>query len=284
MSTSNSNAAELVERLSSSYDVKSQKELAACLGVPAGNVSAWLQRNSVPGSAIIKCALDTGSDLNWLVYGSFTKAPHIKPQGKSRTTTLTGEHLLKRILTGGGKAVVQRVMDAYGFATQRELSDYLGISTGTISTWVRREYFPGDVVITCALETCTSLSWLAIGEDSNSQEIERTRNNSIPKKTLDSGLLKDSGWWESDLTFLKLEILKPILISSNAASWVIDVGVTSLSNGRWLLDIDDKFDIYDVSLLPKKRINVTNKMSAFTCDSGEVSVVGKVVISMEYNF
>lgn len=46
----------------------------------------------------------------------------------------------------------------------KELGDLLGISSGTISTWVRRDFFPGDVVVTCALDTGVSLEWLATGK------------------------------------------------------------------------------------------------------------------------
>lgn len=64
----------------------------------------------------------------------------------------------------GGKTVLRRILDAYGFNMQKELGDLLGISSGTISTWVRRDFFPGDVVVTCALDTGVSLEWLATGK------------------------------------------------------------------------------------------------------------------------
>lgn len=53
----------------------------------------------------------------------------------------------------GGKAVLQRILDAYGFTMQKQLGDLHELSSGTISTWVRRNFFPGDVVVACALDT-----------------------------------------------------------------------------------------------------------------------------------
>ncbi|WP_234405960.1 helix-turn-helix transcriptional regulator [Pectobacterium brasiliense] len=47
-------------------------------------------------------------------------------------------------------------MDAYGFTLEKQLCDLLGISSGTVSKWVRRDYFPGDVVVICALDTGVS--------------------------------------------------------------------------------------------------------------------------------
>lgn len=123
-----------------------------------------MQRDSVPGNAIIKCALDTGADLKWLVSGGVANANIKNTHITTSTRADRGKSLLKKMLSTGGKAVLKRILDAYGFSTQKELSEYLEISTGTISTWVRREYFPGDVVITCALDSGASLEWLATGE------------------------------------------------------------------------------------------------------------------------
>src|SRR5471030_1962473 len=72
----------------------------------------------------------------------------------------------------GGKAVLGRMLQAYGFSMQKELGDLYGLSSGTISTWVRREYFPGDVVIACALDTGVSLRWLATGAECINDRVE----------------------------------------------------------------------------------------------------------------
>ncbi|WP_259051882.1 helix-turn-helix domain containing protein [Klebsiella sp. BIGb0407] len=69
MSNIQSSAQEVIERLLSAYGVTTQRALAEALNVPSNNVNAWSQRNSVRGNVIIKCALDTGTDLHWLVKG-----------------------------------------------------------------------------------------------------------------------------------------------------------------------------------------------------------------------
>lgn len=97
-------AAHIVERLSSSYGVTSQRALASCLDVPSNNVSAWVQRKSVPGNAIIKCALDTGADLKWLVTGEFAFAKKESVKIIKRDTSSSGHVLLKKMLSSGGRA------------------------------------------------------------------------------------------------------------------------------------------------------------------------------------
>ena len=280
MDFSEGTALEIVERLSSAYGVTTQKALAECLGVPAANVSNWVQRDSVPGSAFVKCALDTGSDLHWLTSGKLANA-----NPEASLTPPKGELLYNEITSNGGKPVLRRIMDAYGFTLQKQLCELLGISSGTVSTWVRRNYFPGDVVVTCALDTGVSLQWLATGKGLKPNLSGAISGRlEISHKNLIAGELQDAGNWIVDLSFITHSINEPVFISSNSGSWILDANVTSISNGRWLLGIDNKYDIYDISLLPGQRIVVTNKGTNFTCGANDVSIIGKVILTLEYNF
>ncbi|ELP23353.1 CI repressor [Pantoea agglomerans 299R] len=280
MSNIQSNAQEVIERLLSAYGVTTQRALAEALHVPSNNVSAWAHRNSVPGNAIIKCALDTGTDLRWLVNGELAKAK----SGQIREL-LSGEEILKEISSNGGKTVLRRIMDAYGFTLQKQLCELLGISSGTVSTWIRRNYFPGDVVVACALETGVDLHWLAIGKYGNQKNsAEKKLNKLIPHKKLSLGILTDVGCWDADLTIFSQPLIEPMLISCNATSWLVDLNVKNLSNGQWLLDIEGKYDIYSIAILPGQKINVLSKESKFTCSVGDISVIGKVMITLNYNF
>lgn len=272
-------SAQILERLMSSYGVNTQKDLATALMIPANNISGWTQRDSIPGNAIIKCALDTGADLQWLVTGELAKA------NTSQTPALgRGKLLYDAIMTNGGKPVLRRIMDAYGFKTQKELGDYLNISSGTISTWIRRSYFPGDVVICCALDTGVSLRWLSAGKGNQFEtSFEHDNGRKFEKKRLNLGLLEDAGFWIADVCFLPYEPNSAVFIESNNVCWFVDVEIKTISNGRWLLGIDEKFDVYDVSLLPGNKISVKNMSSNFVCGVQEVFAKGKVVFTLEVN-
>ncbi|MGD8204939.1 phage repressor protein CI [Pantoea sp. FN0305] len=280
MNSGKGGSVEILERLMSSYGVNTQKDLAASLDIPANNISGWTQRDSVPGNAIIKCALDTGADLQWLVTGELAKANF-----DSGSNNPKGKALYAEITSNGGKPVLRRIMDAYGFTLQKQLCELLGISSGTVSTWVRRNYFPGDVVVTCALDTGVSLQWLATGKGVQPGEsAKESTATAIPRKNLMSGVLQEAGSWAGDLGFVPHDLVEPIFISSNSGAWIIDASVSSISNGRWLLGVDDKYDIYDVAMLPGRKISVSNKFSNFICGIEEVSAAGNVVLTMEYNF
>lgn len=67
-------------------------------------------------------------------------------------------------LRRGGKAAIDRMIEAYGFTTKQSLCEQLGISSSTLANRYLRDTFPADYVIQCSLETGVSLRWLVFGE------------------------------------------------------------------------------------------------------------------------
>lgn len=271
---------EVLERMLSAYGFSMQKELAEHLGIAKSNVAGWVQRGQVPGNAIVQCALDTGADLNWLVTGKLEKANLL-----CELPNLSGKAVYDEVMANGGKPVLRRILDAYGFTLQKQLCELFDISSGTVSTWVRRNYFPGDVVVACALDTGIDLCWLATGKRKQHKEISKeSKTHSIPRKNLAAGTLHDAGMWEINLDFISYDVAEPMFISSSNAAWIIDMNVGEISNGRWLLGIDGKHDVYDIDLLPGRKISVASKGTNFTCGAEEVKAAGKVILTLDYNF
>ncbi|EKN4691034.1 helix-turn-helix domain-containing protein [Yersinia ruckeri] len=282
MTSEKGSASKILERLLSSYGVTSQKALSECLDIPANNISGWIQRDRVPGNSIIKCALDTDADLRWLMTGEFEKS-----NSDRKGANLRGKRLYEKILASGGKAVLRRMMDAYGFSTQKEFGDLLGIPAGTISTWIRRDFFPGDVVVTCALDTRVSLEWLSTGQGSPQPEVDKTLISesvvSVDKYQLATGLLKESGQLLIDKNLMPKNVIRPAYIDGNETSWLIDQSVTNLANGRWLINFDDNYDIYDVIRSPGNKLTVCNNIANFSCSISDIKAVGLVIITIERN-
>lgn len=268
-------AAPAIERILSAYGLSSQKELGEKLGIYANNISSWLARDSVPGNVFVECAIETGADIRWLVTGELAKAnsPH---------ATLKGKELYEEVMASGGKAVLRRILDAYGFSMQKELGDLLGISSGTISTWVRRDFFPGDVVVTCALDTGVSLEWLATGKGQMRANKEAAISNySITKSRLESGELKDAGAWYPDPSMIPSDSEELIFVEGVGSSWLVDRSASNISNGRWLIDIDGALDVFDVIRLPGGKVRLTNKSAEFECNISDITPAGAVVLTLE---
>ncbi|HBM3195295.1 phage repressor protein CI [Klebsiella pneumoniae] len=267
----------VLERLMSAYGVKMQKDLADLLGIAKHSVSGWVQRDAIPGNIIVRCCLDTGADINWLVTGELANANLEYDSSK-----LKGKGLYDEIMGNGGKTVLRRILDAYGFNMQKELGDLLGISSGTISTWIRRDFFPGDVVVTCALDTGVSLEWLATGKGQMRDSKETLATElSIKKSRLESGALKDAGYWHPDPSMIPPNTNDLLFVDGVNTSWLVDCSASNIANGRWLISIDGALDIFDVIRLPGGKVRLSNKSAEFECSLTDIKSVGVVVITLE---
>ncbi|MEX3173506.1 MULTISPECIES: phage repressor protein CI [Serratia] len=276
----NASVGAVIERILSSYGVGTQKELSEILGIAPNNISSWQQRGSVPGYVIISCALATGADLAWLMTGELAKAKN----ERKPIQPAQGKALYDRVLASGGKGVLRRILDAYGFSLQKELGDLLGISSGTMSTWVRRNYFPGDIVVTCALDTGVSLLWLATGQGemgSGSTVVTvPTGGQALPKYRLVAGQLKDAGEWFADSSLIPAGVAQPAYVDGGRLSWLVDLAVTHIANGRWLIDIDGNIDVYDIARLPGNQVQVSGGNADFQCSTDALKALGMVWLTL----
>lgn len=276
----NASVGAVIERVLSSYGVGTQKELSEILGIAPNNISSWQQRGSVPGYVIISCALATGADLAWLMTGELAKAKN----ERKPIQPAQGKALYDRVLASGGKGVLRRILDAYGFSLQKELGDLLGISSGTMSTWVRRNYFPGDIVVTCALDTGVSLLWLATGQGemwgAGTAEVAPAGGKTLPKYRLIAGQLKEAGEWLTDSSLIPAGTVQPAYIDGGRVSWLVDLAVTHIANGRWLIDIDGNLDVYDIARLPGNQVQVSGGNADFQCSTDALKALGMVWLTL----
>ena len=274
----------ILGRLMSAYGVNSQKTLAEALSIPANNISGWIQRDSIPGNPIIKCALDTGVDLSWLMTGKFANANIELIERSKLDSSLKGKQLLHRMLASGGKPVLSRILTAYGFKTQKELSEYFGISTGTISTWIRREFFPADMVIACALDTGVSLEWIStgIGEPKAAPDAEVSPGNEvlkIPQEILHLGKFHSQSTVVLDRSFVpEIDSLEGLIfIKQGQYNWLVNLQYHEISDGMWALDIDGIKNIYSIIRKPGNIINVNNNGKSYDCYIKDVEAIGVVI-------
>lgn len=272
----------ILERILSSYGVKTRQAYADLTNMPIGTINNWLKRDSIPGDYLIQCALDTGADLKWLRDGKLTNVSLGDIQGYP----LKGRFLLEKMQSCGGKIVLRRILDAYGFTLQKELGDHLDIPSGTMSAWVRRDHFPADVVIACSLDTGVSLYWLCTGKGSMYEDLSPKQQelptglSKIEKYSIQSGKLVELGSWFCDSSLIEHASSKPALIEKGAERWCVDLDFNNVTNGRWLIDIDGNTDVYDVSRLPGNRLSVKNSLSQFECNFTDINCVGMVFLTL----
>lgn len=281
MESSNS-VREILERMLSSYGVNTRQAYADLVGIPIGTVNNWLKRESLPGDYLVQCALDTGADVIWLKTGELANVRF----GAKATFPLSGIKLIEKMEASGGKIVLRRILDAYGFTLQKQLGDHLNIPSGTMSAWVRREHFPGDVVIVCALDTGVSLYWLATGigemrENKETTLTERVASSVIKKFRLENGELKTSGNWLTDPSMLPDSYEDCIFVEGMGSSWLVDTSASKIGNGRWLISIDGAMDVFNVIRLPGNKARLSNGTAEFECNLSDITPSGAVVLTLE---
>lgn len=298
MGTELARANSVLDRILSSYGFSTQKELSERLDIARNSISGWLQRDSIPSSVIVRCNLDTGADVNWLLNGQLENASSVGGQEAhvTQNNKFEGQTRFKDVLASGGKPVLERMLQAYGFTMQKELGDLMGLSSGTISTWIRREYFPGDAVVACALDTGASLRWLATGEGSmypksayQNADLEKELTDTIEVKSqkIIDGILIDTGITKIDKNIFKMVNPDDVCITDNNSTYLVDFTNTTLGDGVRLIDIDGFKTFYLVTRKPGNKLILRNSnfsnATDIECDANSVKSVGSIKHTIIHN-
>lgn len=178
----------------------------------------------------------------------------------------------------GGKKVIERLVEAYGFTTRQALCDHLGVSKSTMATRYMRDIFPADWVLQCAIETGSSLEWLSFGEGQK-KEIEKIDTRTLPKKVLINGKLEDNGSYLFDNSFLPSDLKKAAVISSDNAEFICEMEFEDVRDGKWLVNIDGELSFRMITRLPGSRIYIASENHSFECALSDIVVIAKVIIS-----
>ncbi|AWC69318.1 phage repressor protein CI [Serratia marcescens] len=178
-------------------------------------------------------------------------------------------------LDKGGRAAIERMIDAYGCGTKTALAELLGISKGTLSNRYLRDTFPADYVIQCSLDTGVSLKWLATGLGAMFNDISQDVV-SIPRKKLIQGELFDANLYLFDKAILPKDIKKPVAILDENTIHITESDFTQITDGEWVINIDKKISIRKIALLPKAKVKVSNSENTFECSIEDIGYISKV--------
>ncbi|MBA7857445.1 phage repressor protein CI [Enterobacter sp. RHBSTW-00901] len=192
----------------------------------------------------------------------------------------------------GGQEVIKRLLIAYGFKTRQALCDQLGASTSTMSTRWMRDIFPADWVIQCAMETGASLEWLSFGKGEafhnraikTPNEYHQTANDNVmsdvvavPRKKIIDGNLYDSNFYMLDKAMLPSHLSKPVIIIDDEIPYVADMKTDELSDGTWVVEIEGKTSIKELTRIPVGRVLVVPASGgqSFECGINDLKPLAK---------
>ncbi|WP_370557819.1 phage repressor protein CI [Edwardsiella tarda] len=189
---------------------------------------------------------------------------------------------LKINFESGGTAVLDRIIEAYGFKTKVALAEHLGIASSSLAMRYRRDYFPSDIVVRCMAETGATLEWLTTGTGSqfNGDELDVLR---VPKHKIVDGQVYDAGVMLLDRSvFLpgKNVAQDPLAAIDGTTIYVVEREFSEVYDGEWLVEIEGKTGIRNLTRIPVKKVRVSGPGAAFDCDLADINIIGCVVLTI----
>lgn len=176
----------------------------------------------------------------------------------------------------GGKQAIERLVQAYGFTTRQALSDHLGVSKSTLATRYMRDIFPADWVIQCALETGTSLKWLVTGMGDFEHNLAHDLTQ-LPCKKIISGKLMDASFLMFDKALLAQSLKDPFVLIDSANNFIVDKIYDDVTDGTWLVEIEGKVSIRDLTRIPVGKVKVVGNGADFECSLSEIKIIAKCI-------
>ncbi|EOC8681362.1 phage repressor protein CI [Enterobacter roggenkampii] len=247
----------VIERIVSAYGFASRQAFCNHLGISQSTMAYRYARDTFPAGWLLVCNLETGASVEWLSSGEDAAKTNEPPNEEfllimqqhlqSGDTTLDQPIRqfpieIEIINNEGGKAAIDRLVNAYGFPTRQALADHLRISKSTLANRYLRDTFPSDWIIQCALETGAYLLWLTSGKGSIFSYVSHSVSF-IKKQKLTTGLLQEEGHIAIDKSLLVKKIKDPIAISVDNIIYISDTTFDEISDGDWLVEIEGKLHI-----------------------------------------
>ncbi len=199
-------------------------------------------------------------------------------------------------LDGKKGAVLDRIVQAYGFERKSQYAEQVGLSSSNLAMRYRRDAFPADLVVQALIDTDASLEWLINGKGeppakANVKTIAQSSKKPIDgeqitleRLTIDKSELKHNGELVFDSLFfgdsyhLDSDL---IVVQSGKTQYIVDRHYTSVADGKWLVSIEGSTSIRNLSRIPVGRVRVTGGETDFECSVDDIAVIGAVVMVCE---
>ena len=190
-------------------------------------------------------------------------------------------------LRRGGKAAIDRMIEAYGVDTKQALCEKLGISSSTLANRYLRDTFPADYIIQCALETGASLEWLTFGNEHKLPHLS-PNNTPTPSSSNDVGMISTSVKTLENEQLISSRVIldrliipeavkSPVIIIDGDVKYLADEQPLASTNGIWLLKIENAFFIKNIIKIPTGKVKVISldNNQSFECSLNEIQLLAR---------
>ncbi|CAD5354074.1 Repressor protein CI [Enterobacter cancerogenus] len=280
---------QLIERILAAYGFSSRQAFCNHLGISQSTMANRYARDTFPADWVVICNMETGVSIEWLASGNepeYLETNSVSQPSTQGLTESADEDSLRPSDTlkpptentldfnQGGRAAIQRLVQAYGFSTRQALADHLNVSKSTLAKRYLKDTFPSDWIIKCSLESRTSLSWLATGQGKISLN---TCNDILSIKCVKmiNGNLYDGSFCSLDKTLVPETNDKPLIIFDGIKSYLANQFSYNLTDDTWLVNIEGVYSIRQLTRVPIGRIVVKNNDYSFSCNIIGIDIVAK---------
>ncbi|HHP7421164.1 TPA: phage repressor protein CI [Providencia rettgeri] len=179
--------------------------------------------------------------------------------------------------------VLDRIIEAYGFSSKIMLAEHFEMAASSLSGRYRRPGFPADMVVRCMAETGVTLEWLVTGEGKkfDDEELDVLR---LPKFKIIDGEQFNAGMAMFDKVLFKQGVpfpKEPIMVQDGQDYYIVDRQFGEVYDGKWLVKIDGKVSIRELTRMPMQRVRVSGVGMAFDCELKDLEIIGRVVKGIE---
>ncbi len=182
----------------------------------------------------------------------------------------------------GGKEVIARILEAYGFTTRIALCNQLGVSQSTMANRYARDTFPADWVIVCHLETGASLIWLSTGNGSRFTDGRDDKTTQLKHIDITNGNHTTQNDVIVDLATIPKGLTSPFILTADKTTYLADSYEGELVDGTWLVEIDGIASVRELYRFPAGRVRVENGKASFECQTSDIKILGKIISKTEF--
>ncbi|WP_320157527.1 phage repressor protein CI [Klebsiella michiganensis] len=182
----------------------------------------------------------------------------------------------------GGKEVIARILEAYGFTTRIALCNRLGVSQSTMANRYARDTFPADWVIICHLETGASLIWLSTGVGSRFTGVNDATTVRLKCINITNGNIKTQKDIIADISTIPEGLQSPFMLISDKTTYLVDRYDGELVDGIWFIEIDGIASVRELYRFPGGRVRIENGKASFECFVKDIVVLGKIFSKTDY--
>lgn len=181
----------------------------------------------------------------------------------------------------GGKEVIARILEAYGFTTRIALCKQLGVSQSTMANRYARDTFPADWVIVCHLETRASLIWLSTGKGSRFKDGRDDKTTILKHIDITNGNLTTRNEVIVDVSTIPEGLQSPFILTADKSTYLADSYNGELVDGVWFIEIDGIASVRELYRFPAGRVRVENGKASFECQTVDIKILGKIISKTE---